>query len=149
MYIAGTRFGSMDVDDGRVITFPSGLIGFLNARSFVLLERGEGSMIAWLQSVDTPTLAFPVIPAEMFGEDYPTPSVRDLARESRIPETDLSVFVIVAAKPGGGLTANLLAPLIIDAESRRGAQVVLDPNRYAVSMPIQYSAATAPIAKSL
>jgi flagellar assembly factor FliW len=148
MRLEGTRFGSMDVDDGRVITFPSGLIGFLNAKSFVLLERGEGSMIAWLQSIDTPALAFPVVPGEMFGADYPTPSARDLARENRLPDADLSVFVIVAAKPGGaGLSANLLAPLIIDVESRCGVQVVLDPNRYAVSTAIQHS--VSPSSKTL
>ena len=51
MQLEGTRFGDIDIDDGRVIEFAAGLIGFPAARRFVLLERNPNDPIAWLQSL--------------------------------------------------------------------------------------------------
>ncbi len=130
--IEGTRFGVVEVEADAVIHFPNGLIGFPNATRFALLERGPGRMVGFLQSLDTPTLAFPVTDASAFA-GYPQPPADELARGVGLPDTDLAMFVIVAAGNKRALEGNLLAPLLVDVASRRGAQVVLDPRKYSAS----------------
>ncbi len=137
MRVAGTRFGEIELDDAKAIVFPRGLIGFPDARRYVLLEpRGPGH-VAWLQSLDMPELAFPVINGGAIAGKYPEPAPSKLARDAGIAASDVAVLVIVATTKGKGLVANLLAPLVVDLESRSGAQVVLDPMLYAAAEPLK------------
>jgi flagellar assembly factor FliW len=136
MRLEGTRFGEIDVAEDRVMEFSQGLVGFPAARRFVLLERAPGYPVAWLQSLDVPALAFPVVAGEAVGPDYPSPSAADLARRVGLGDQDVSVLVVVIARPGASLVANLLAPLVVDMQSRRGAQIVLDPRQYAANAPL-------------
>ncbi len=129
--IRDTRFGVVEVDEGSLISFPNGIIGFPKEDKFVLLERGTKRLVGYLQSVNTPKLAFPVVDGELFGADYPQPSASELAESVGLDPEDVAVFIIVAAnRLTKGLDANLLAPLIIDVKTRTGAQVVLDPRKY-------------------
>jgi flagellar assembly factor FliW len=133
MRIAGTRFGEIDLDEGKAIVFPRGLIGFPDARRYVLLEPSATGGVGWLQSLDTPELAFPVVDGAAIGGSYPDPSPARLAHDAGIGVSELAVLVVVAARKGKGLVANLLAPLVVDLESRSGAQVVLDPRQYSAA----------------
>jgi flagellar assembly factor FliW len=136
MRVAGTRFGEIELDEAKTIVFSRGLIGFPEAIRYVLLEpRGPGH-VAWLQSLDVPELAFPVVNGAAIAGSYPDPAPAKLAHDAGIAASDLAVLVIVASTKGKGLVANLLAPLVVDLESRSAAQVVLDPTRYAAAVPL-------------
>jgi flagellar assembly factor FliW len=137
MRIAGTRFGDIEVDEGKEIVFARGLIGFVDAKRYVLIEPRGRAPVAWLQSLEIPGLAFPVIDGAVVGGDYPRPSAPELAHDAGLAADDLAVLVVVSARKGEGLIANLLAPIVIDMQTRTGAQVVLDHRRFspAVRMP--------------
>lgn len=137
MRVAGTRFGEIELDDGKAIVFPYGLIGFPEARRYVLLEPQDSGPVAWLQSLDMPELAFPVVDGTSVGGAYPDPTPEKLAHEAGLAASDLTVLVVVSARKGKGLSANLLAPLVIDLETRSGAQVVLDHRRFAADVPLR------------
>jgi flagellar assembly factor FliW len=128
-----TRFGDIEVDDAKAIVFRQGLIGFPDARRYVLLYPGGRGKVAWLQSLEVTGLAFPVVDGAMLGPDYPQPTGVHLAQEAGIGNTDLAILVVVAVQKGVGLIANMLAPLVVDLETRCGAQIVLDPQRYSAS----------------
>jgi len=137
LVIEGTRFGRVEVDEQAVIRFPNGLVGFPQATSFILLEREEGKMIAYLQSVDHPELAFPIADGVIFGASYPSPSVEVLARQHSLVGADIALMVILAVNPQNkNLEANLLAPILVDVEARMGAQVVLDARKYSAQVPL-------------
>ena len=138
--IENTRFGSVEIEDGTVIHFPKGIIGFPEETRFVLLERARGGHIAYLQSLSTPGLAIPVMDGAVFGDDYPTPGSQQLAQEQGLDATDVVTLVVVAAHADDPrLSANLLAPIVIDAKNREAHQVVLDPRRYSAWFPIPTS----------
>lgn len=120
MRVVGTRFGEIELDDAKAIVFSRGLIGFPDARRYVLLEPRSSGQVAWLQSLDIPELAFPVINGGEIPGSYPDPAPEKLARDAGLAGSDVAVLVIVAAKRGKGLVANLLAPLVVDLESRLG-----------------------------
>ncbi|MBK7395604.1 MAG: flagellar assembly protein FliW [Myxococcales bacterium] len=134
MLVEGTRFGRIEFDDDKVIVLRGGLLGFPQLERYVLHEQERVQHIAWLQSIERPDLAFPVMDAASFGAGYPDPSPADLARSAGLSTGDLAVLVVVVARRAPPtLMANMLAPLIIDVASRTGVQVVLDPQRFSAS----------------
>jgi flagellar assembly factor FliW len=134
--LKGTRFGEIEVDESRAVAFPRGLIGFGEARRFALLEPRGRASVAWLQSLDVPELAFPVMDGSTFGQNYPEPTPAKLAHDAGLGTGDVAVLVVVAARNRARLVANLLAPLVIDLENRVGAQVVLDHRRYSATASV-------------
>jgi len=131
--IEGTRFGVIEVDDAAAIHFAHGLIGFPEENSFILVERGESRPVAYLQSLKTAGLAFPVADGQIFGGEYPTPAATVLAAQAGIECSEPAVLVIVAVNEQKTLDANLLAPIIVDVETRAGLQAVLDPRTYSAA----------------
>jgi len=132
--IEGTRFGDIEVAKSAIIRFPAGLVGLPAETDFVLLERSGGNLLALLQSKNTPELVLPVIDGSRFEGDYPRPNATVLARRAGLGAEDLAVLVVATVpRHGRCLKANLLAPLIIDADCRLGAQVVLDHRRYSAT----------------
>ena len=84
MIIEGTRFGTIEVNDDRMITLPAGMIGFANETRFILLEPKEGRNTGWLQSIDNPELAFPVMNANALNPAYPPNTLKDTARNAGV-----------------------------------------------------------------
>lgn len=137
MIIEGTRFGTIEVGDDSIITLPQGMIGFAKDTHFVLLEPKAGRTTGWLQSIDNPELAFPVMNAATLSPSYPPNNLKDSARNAGVSDDDLAVLVVVVArKSTPHLVANLLAPVVIGAQSRTGAQIVLDHRQYSASEPL-------------
>jgi flagellar assembly factor FliW len=141
--IEETRFGTVEVETARIIRFPNGLVGFPEESEFVLLERSEGKLVAYLQSVRTPSLAFPIVDSALFA-DYPNPSAETLARDCGLPDTDLAVLVIVAVSTHKTLEANLLAPIVVDLTSHTAVQAVLDARKFSAAAPLVFAATPNP-----
>lgn len=82
---AKTRmFGEIDIQEDKIITLESGMIGFPDMQKFTLIfdeEKGSKSHIMWLQSMDDPQTAFPVINPVTIKEDY-NPSVSEVMTAS-------------------------------------------------------------------
>jgi flagellar assembly factor FliW len=130
--IATSRFGTVEVSEENLIRFDSGLIGFPQERMFALIPHGSSTVIAWLQSVSTPELAFPVVSAHGLVADYPDVPVT-LAAEKVGLGTDaeqLAILAVLCANQGVPASVNLLAPILIDVATHCGAQVFLDGSRF-------------------
>ncbi|QQE10705.1 flagellar assembly protein FliW [Planctomycetota bacterium] len=136
MMINTSRFGEMEVDDNRVITFEKGLLGFPKYRHYVLIEAGQDSFFWWLQSIELPELAFVVTDPSLFVPTYRVPlreeQMRDMGMES---VDDAQVFVIVN-KRDNVLTGNLQGPLVINVSQRTGEQLVLSDRRFTTRVPL-------------
>ena len=132
MQINSQRFGVVDIEDDAVLNFPSGIIGFSREHSFALIPHEGSSYLAWLQSVTTPELAFPVVSAHAFGDKYPDVAVGAAAHAAGVlgAEEDFAVLVVLCAPIGQPATVNLLAPVVVNAQTRTGAQVILEGSRF-------------------
>jgi flagellar assembly factor FliW len=137
MQLNNTRFGQIEVDDTRVITLNGGLIGFPEETRFVLLKPENDRSIAWLQSLSTPELAVPVVDGSAITNGYAANNVKELAKQAAINADTMSLLVIVAARAQEPrLVANMMAPIVLDSQSRTGAQVVLDSKEMSAATPI-------------
>jgi flagellar assembly factor FliW len=132
MQIDTTRFGLVELSDEDLICFDGGIIGFPKERKLVLIPHAGSTSIAWLQSATTPGLAFPVVSAHGLVSDYPDVDLGPIAEKAGLSaETDgLAVLVVLCAPHHLPATVNLLAPILIDSETRRGAQVFLEGSRF-------------------
>jgi flagellar assembly factor FliW len=132
MNIESQRFGTLEINEEELLTFPHGVIGFPTEQRFALVPHHGSGYIAWLQSASTPGLAFPVVSAHAFGDRYPDVPVENAAREVGIEgdEESLAVMVVLCALANQPATVNLLAPIVVNATTRRGAQVILEGTRY-------------------
>lgn len=120
--LTNTRFGSIFYRDEDVLEFPEGLIGYPDERHFVLLSTSDESPFQWLQSVDTPTLAFLVADPNSFVRDYrPFETDRD--------EMLLTTVSIPHGRPDE-MTLNLAGPILLELGSRSGCQIVLEDEAY-------------------
>lgn len=128
-----TRFGTLEVASDLVLTFPEGLIGFEMFTRYTVVSTDDQGALRWLQSLDEPALAFPIIQPGIFRPDYtPTISDQDARFLGLTPEIPALVFAVVTVPPGRPreMTANLLGPLVINPLTRVGKQVIVQDERY-------------------
>lgn len=135
MKIESPELGMVDVAEDKIIDFPAGLPGFEQCRRFVLLHDEGGAVgLYMLQSVDEPGVVFSVTGPEQLGIKYEfSLSDDEVAALGLASPSDALVAVIVRkderADPSPvsvGMRANFMAPLVINAETRRGLQKVID-----------------------
>lgn len=130
MNVQTTRFGTVDVDAGRIMTFRAGLLGFASFTRFALLQPDEEGVFFWLQSVDAPELAFVVTDPSQWVNDYQATIRREQMEELSLQRLeDAQVFVIVN-RYEQALTANLQGPLVVNVQNREGMQLVLAEKRW-------------------
>lgn len=137
--ITTSRFGEIEIEEDKMLCFPEGLIGFPNQKEFIILDHKPGSPFHWLQSAEVPDLAFVMTNPFLVKQDYLHGLSPDEACYIRKEgEGEKIVFVLVTIPPGNleAMTANLLGPLVIDAETRRGKQVILANSGYDIRFPL-------------
>ena len=136
---AATRlFGEIEIDESKIITFEDGIIGFPDMKKFTLIfdEEKEGRpSISWLQSMDEPEIAFPVMDPLFICETY-NPSVEDelLKNLGTIKEDNLYVLVTVTVPQNiKELAVNLKAPIVINTDTRKASQIIVEDD-----LPVRY-----------
>ena len=130
MLIETTRFGPVDVDESRILEFKSGLLGFSSYRSFALLQPDENGVFFWLQSVETPDLAFVVTDPALWVPDYQATIRKEQMEELGLTETGDAQVLVIVNKREHSLTANLQGPIVINAANRRAMQLVLAEKKW-------------------
>ena len=136
---AATRlFGEIEIDESKIITFEDGIIGFPDMKKFTLIfdEEKEGRpSISWLQSMDEPEIAFPVMDPLFVCETY-NPSVEEelLKNLGTIKEENLYVLVTVTVPQNiKELAVNLKAPIVINTDTRKASQIIVEDD-----LPVRY-----------
>jgi flagellar assembly factor FliW len=123
--------------DEALLTFPAGLAGFPELTTFRLFEPSGGYPLRFLQSTEQPEISFVCMDAAAIKMDYEVPlgdeDAAFLALEK--PEDALVMVLVVVPEDPRLMTANLAGPLVVNARTRQGRQVLLDTNKY----PLQHA----------
>lgn len=126
-HLAGTRFGTLEFDLQDELILEGGLVGLPDLQRFVLLQAKPGSPFSWLQSLDDPSMAFLVAEAERYVPGFEQRVAR------RCGELEEALVLATASIPRGrpqDTTLNLSGPIVFDAASRKGRQLVLEDPAY-------------------
>ena len=138
MNIYTKLFGEVEVDVSKVINFEAGLIGFENCKQYMLIHDSEkeDGKIVWLQSIDEPELALPVIDPLVIVPDY-NPTVEDeLLKSLGDNGMPLVLAVITVPQDITKMTVNLKAPIVINPTLLKGCQMIVEDDGYLVRQPI-------------
>lgn len=137
MRILTKHFGEIDLDESKILYFQNGILGFEDYKKYTILydiDEGKRSEISWLQSLDEASLAIPVINPFFLKEDY-NPEVEDELLKPLGEMTPDDIVVLVSVTVPSDLTkmsANLKAPFIINAETKKGAQIIVENQDYEI-----------------
>lgn len=141
MKIDTRLFGEVEISENKIITFANGIIGFPDMKRFALIhdeEEGNGAGIRFLQSLDEANFAMPVIDPLIVKPDY-DPEVDDELLTGIGNVTGDNLLVLVTVSVPGDLTkmsVNMQGPFVINAETHKACQVILDTDKYPVKFPI-------------
>jgi len=130
MLIESTRFGTLEIDESRILHFADGLLGFPEHRNFAIVQTSTEPVFFWMQSVDDPGLAFVVCDPLTFVPDYQAPIRAEEVRSIGLEDLKDAQVLVIVNKVDGWLTANLMGPLVVAAGTLQGKQLVLADKRY-------------------
>ncbi|MDD2972745.1 MAG: flagellar assembly protein FliW [Lachnospiraceae bacterium] len=134
-------FGEVTIDDHRIIHFINGIIGFPELKDFTLIhdqEQGDQAGIRWMQSIQEPAFAMPVIDPLSVMLNF-NPQVNDelLTPLGKIEPDEMLVLVTITV-PGdiSQMSVNLRAPIVINSGNRKACQIIVEGEQYAVKYPV-------------
>lgn len=127
MNIETKYFGSMSVDENKVIRFVKGLPGFQDEKMFVLIDFPDNPVFQILQSTVTEHVAFVVASPYHFRDEYTFDLAEHTKEELAITTADQVkvLSILTLRKPFEKSTINLQAPIIINVDALKGQQVIL------------------------
>jgi flagellar assembly factor FliW len=144
MNLMTSRFGEITIEEDELITFPEGIPGFEHTRQYVIVPHkaytGKRGAFRWIQSLEEPGLALPVINPWVFRPDYaptiPGQVLRQLGITDIFEQAQVMAVVTIPANNPAGTTANLLAPILVNRETRIAKQVIIQNESYSIRTPL-------------
>ena len=139
MKINTVRFGEIEIEKERIFKFKLPIIGFNDLKDFVILDLNQESFFKWLQSVEDPALAFPIVSVFSLDIDYSIDLQDEIVDILKIKNIESLLVMNIASIPQDnpqGTTLNLLAPLVFNLDESIAGQVILSGSGYDVSFPL-------------
>lgn len=137
-------FGEVDLEDEKILDFPNGIIGFENFNKYSILydiDNDSETRISWLQSMEEPALALPIVDPLAIVPEY-LPLIDDeLLKPLGNPADEDLLFLLIMTVPSDmtKVTANLKAPIIINTKTRQGVQLIVDNADYPIKFNVYES----------
>ncbi len=137
MLVKTKYFGDINLEEDKIITFDQGIMGFEDFKRYTILfdvEGGDKPSISWLQSLDEQGFALPVVNPFLVKQEY-NPIVEDeiLKPLGDINEQNLVILLSLTVPPElTKISANLKAPFIINSDTRKGCQIIVENQDYEV-----------------
>lgn len=134
-------FGKIAVEDNKIIRFESGILGFPDLKEFTLIfnvDKGNDSGIKWLQSLQEPGFALPVMNPELVMPGYEPVFPQELLAPLGDVESEeiLMLVTVTVPKDITKTTVNLRAPIIVNANTCKAVQLIADDEKYSIKHAI-------------
>lgn len=127
-------------DPGREIYFAKGLPGFAHLHQFRLMtDPSYSPPFELLVSDDDPDVGFYLVEPTLITRDYdPQLPQAELTDVQATSDSDQLVVraVVTLGSDAESTTANLAAPIILNLDSGRGCQAILEDSRYSMHTPL-------------
>ena len=128
-----SRFGEIEVDEAKIVHFKDGIPAFEDEHEFIILPYEEESPYYFMQSLKTPDLAFLLTIPFLFFQDYTFELDDDTVAELDIKDPEKLFYYSMVTIPNGSIrymTANLVAPVVLNGDNMKAKQVVLEKSNY-------------------
>lgn len=133
-------YGDIEIQQDDILDFPNGIFAFESFKRFVIIQDREDNMLAWLQSLDDPELAFLIIDPSNLVPNY-TPEILASEIERTFGTTGqeglhLYCIITIPANQPEKMTVNLQGPLVVDSMKKIGGQFISNDDNHQVRMPV-------------
>lgn len=141
MEINTKNFGAINIEEDKIIHFTGGIVGFPELTEFALIhdeEKEAKNSIQWLQSMQEPAFAMPVVDPLAILPDY-NPQIEDeLLKPLGELGADNMLVLITITIPSDltKMSVNLKGPIIINADNKKACQVIAEGENYSVKYPV-------------
>ena len=139
MKLNTARFGEIEIEENRIFNFVMPIIGFDMLHKFIIIDPNKDTLFKWLQSIEDPALAFPIISVSALNLDYTIDLPDNIVETLDIKNVESLLVMNITSIPQEnpkGTTIHLLAPLIFNLDNQNAAQVVLSGSGYDISYPM-------------
>ena len=128
-----SRFGEIEVDEKKIVHFKNGIPAFEDEHEFIILPYEEESPYYFMQSLQSPDLAFLLTIPFLFFPEYTFEIDDESVKELDIKNQESVFYYSMVTIPNGSIrymTANLVAPIVLNADNMQAKQVVLEKSNY-------------------
>jgi len=127
MKLSSKYLGEIEFEENEVIHFPDGIPAFEQFREFLLLPMGEETPFFCLQDIKEGTLCLFLVDPFTFFPDYRVEILQEQMDKLACQESDDSVAVfsiLTIPEDFKKTTANLMAPVLINFNNKKGLQFI-------------------------
>ncbi|MFN8638332.1 MAG: flagellar assembly protein FliW [Dehalococcoidia bacterium] len=127
------RAERVEVAASDIFELTPGLAGFEHLHRYAIIPEDD-SPVEWLQSLEDPTVAFATIEPFLFYPEYAFElSDHDCDELGlRVPQSAIVRCLLTLSTSADQITANLLAPLVLNRDTCKGRQVILPDSNLSV-----------------
>jgi flagellar assembly factor FliW len=127
-------FGEVEIKKEEIINFTQPIVGFDEYKQYILMKNESIFPTFWLQSVDNPALAFPVVSPFVIDENYSIKlSVYDFEDINLKEFNDVIILTLLVVPQDLSLIrTNLRAPIIYNPMKKLAKQIVLQEEKYPI-----------------
>ena len=127
------RFGEVEIAEDKVVHFADGIPAFEDEHEFIIVPYDDESPYVFLQSLTTPDLAFLMTMPFVFFPDYEFEL--DDENQEKLDlhnQEDMLIYTLITVNGGvvQDMTANLMAPVVVNTANMQARQIVLDRSSY-------------------
>lgn len=127
MKISSKYLGEVEFEENEIIHFPEGIPAFEEFHEFVVLPMGEETPFYCLQDVTKGSLCLFLVDPFAFFPAYHVEILQEEMDKLNCQEDDESVAVfsiLTIPEDFTNTTANLIAPILINFENKKGLQFI-------------------------
>lgn len=133
MKIQTKLLGEIDIDKSEIISFPDGIPAFEEEKQFLIIPLEEDSPFYYLQALSSPELCLLLVDPFKFFIDYHVELKDDQIQKLEASEKEDSIMafaIVTVPEDFKKATANLLAPVIINVQKKKGLQFIPEKSDY-------------------
>ncbi|KHE91516.1 MAG: flagellar assembly protein FliW [Candidatus Scalindua rubra] len=134
MLLKTRLFGEVKVKDEEIIHFTKPILGFDDCRQYLLMENESIFPTFWLQSINDPNLAFPVVSPFSVDDNYSI-NLQNLDLDDinlKSLDEALVMTLMVVSQTLASIRTNLRAPIIYNPEKKIAKQLILYDEKYPI-----------------
>lgn len=130
-------FGEVEISNNDVINFYNGIPGFEDYKKYVIFSIDENSILKCLQSTENKNVCLVIINPWDYFSDYQVELSDEEIKNLEIEkEEDVQVYNVLTIRHDR-ITANLLAPIIVNVLKKKGKQIILSNTDYKIRQEIK------------
>lgn len=129
--------GLVEVSDDHILSIPEGIFGFEDFTEYALIDS-EYEPFIWLQSTVDASVAFLIVDPFLICSNYETDIDDESLKKIDIskPEDIIIMTIVTIPSSGSPITANFAGPLVINKNTHKCMQVILNDNRWSTKVDI-------------